>query len=223
MTDDGDVAPSGWDLRRERIARHIEGAALELFAANRADDVTIEQIAAAAGVSKRTFFRYFASRDDVLAALPDRALVRMSGWVRARPADESLLQAFAAAGRTGGDADEDDDLLLRWGQAVVRSPDAAIRAMSRSAVNLEETFRVLAAERLQLRVDDPRASVLGVAIASVVAFTYRDWVLDEGRQPLGKLLSQAFETLRDLDAAPPVDPPVSSRPSDQSVGTGSHH
>jgi hypothetical protein len=75
--------------------------------------------------------------------------------------------------------------------------------MNRSAVNMEQTFRRLAAERLQIPVDDPRAGVLGVAIASVVAFTYRGWVLDEGRQPLGKLLAHAFETLRDLDAVPP--------------------
>lgn len=203
MTDEGAV-PSGWDIRRERIARQIERAALALFAANGADDVTIEQIAAAAGCSKRTFFRYFASREDVLAALPSRALGNMSGRVRARPPDETLLQAFAGAGRAAGEPDEDDDVLLLWGQAVVRSPDAAVRAMSRSAVNMEETFRVLAAERLQIGAEDPRASILGVAIAGVVAFTYRDWVLDEGRQPLGKLLAQAFETLRDLDAVPPA-------------------
>jgi AcrR family transcriptional regulator len=207
MTDEGEAAPNGWDIRRERIARHIELAALELFASVGADEVTIEQIATAAGVSKRTFFRYFATRDEVLAALPGRALTRVSEAVRARPAGESLIQAFSAAGVISGeDSDDSDDseFWLVWGQAVLRSPTAAALAMSHSAVSMEDTFRDVAAQRLQIPAEDPRVGVLGVAIAAVVAFTYRSWVLDDGREPLGKVLAQAFEALRDLDATPPA-------------------
>src|SRR5215471_14345997 len=99
--------PSGWDVHRERVARGIETAALELFAEEGADEVTIERIVAAAGVSKRTFFRYFATREEILATLPNRSLAQISERVRSRPASESLLQAFAAAGSATGDADPD--------------------------------------------------------------------------------------------------------------------
>src|SRR5262245_47177876 len=112
--------PTGWDVHRERVARGIERAALELFAEEGADNVTIERIVAAAGVSKRTFFRYFATRDDILATLPSRALGQVSELVHGRPASESLLEAFAAAGSLADDSDPDRDLWLLWGRVVER-------------------------------------------------------------------------------------------------------
>ena len=82
----------GWQRRRERISLEIERAALELFARSSPEDVTIDHIAEAAGISNRTFFRYFATRDEVLAALPRRSLGRLSELVRARPPSESVCR-----------------------------------------------------------------------------------------------------------------------------------
>src|SRR5215510_6650288 len=193
---------TGWDVHRARVSRGIETAALELFAEEGADDVTIERIVAAAGVSKRTFFRYFATREEILATLPSRSLAQISAGVRSRPASESLLEAFAAAGSATGDADPDHDLWLLWARVVERSPKAAARALGRSTVAMHEAFSELVAERLDLSSDDPRVGVLAIAAAAVVGYTFRQWVLDEGREPLGKLIAQGFETLQVLDAAP---------------------
>jgi AcrR family transcriptional regulator len=54
--------------RKQQVVRNaIYNAAIELFAAKGFDETTVEEVAKAAGVSRRSFFRYFASKDDLLA------------------------------------------------------------------------------------------------------------------------------------------------------------
>lgn len=55
-------------VRKQQLVRNaIYDAAIELFAARGFDETTVEEVAQAAGVSRRSFFRYFASKDDLLA------------------------------------------------------------------------------------------------------------------------------------------------------------
>src|ERR1700689_1428031 len=68
---------SGWgavvtkdtlQVRKQQLVRDaIYDAAIELFAVKGFDETTVEEVAQAAGVSRRSFFRYFASKDDLLA------------------------------------------------------------------------------------------------------------------------------------------------------------
>ena len=53
--------------KQEFVRAAIYDAAIELFAARGFDETTVEEVALAAGVSRRSFFRYFASKDDLLA------------------------------------------------------------------------------------------------------------------------------------------------------------
>ena len=55
-------------VRKQQLVRDaIYDAAIELFAAKGFDETTVEEIAQAAGVSRRSFFRYYAAKDDLLA------------------------------------------------------------------------------------------------------------------------------------------------------------
>jgi len=193
---------SGWDRRRARVARDIEGAALELFVRHGPGDVTVEQIAAAAGISNRTFFRYFASRDDILAAVPRRALERISAQVRARPASEGIVEAFAAAGEDIDEDPEERRLMVLWATVVRRSPGASARALSASALTITDACESLIAERMEIPRDDPRVGVLAAAIGGVATHAFWRWVADQGTAPIGPMIADALRVLAELGRPP---------------------
>ena len=75
----------------------LERIALALFAERGFDATTVDDVAAAAGISRRTFFRYFASKNDVMWGDFDALLRGMDDWLAAAPADAPLLPTLAAA------------------------------------------------------------------------------------------------------------------------------
>jgi AcrR family transcriptional regulator len=188
----------GWDARRERMSRRIERSALMLFAKERAEDVTIERLANAAGISVRTWFRYFAGRDEIFAALPMRKLELISSSVRARPAKETLVEAFSEAVAASQAAETESDMVLLWGIAVHRSPDPALRAMAHTALTMTGTFQEIVAERLGIDQFDSRAGALGAAFSGLVAYSYQRWVAEGGTGSLADMLAESFVVLLEV-------------------------
>ncbi|MGV1790362.1 TetR family transcriptional regulator [Rhizobium sp. A37_96] len=96
---DGDIAVK--EGRRERKRRQtrerIESAALKLFLERGFDATTIEDITEAADVSKRSFFDYFPSKEEVVAAWQDGFAGELIDAVAAQPRDASLVAVIEAA------------------------------------------------------------------------------------------------------------------------------
>jgi len=90
--------------RAARIGRQLSTSrgelshlALQLFLERGFDGTTVDDIAAAAGIGRRTVFRYFASKNDLPWGDFEALLERMRGFLRGLPADTPLLQALGAA------------------------------------------------------------------------------------------------------------------------------
>src|SRR5690242_3821738 len=87
--------------RRARKKQHtrdeLVSAATRLFAERGFDETTTADIAEAADVSQRTFFRHFASKEAVLYGDSDEIAAALGDAIRARPKKESPLTAVAAA------------------------------------------------------------------------------------------------------------------------------
>jgi mycofactocin system transcriptional regulator len=78
---------------RQDVAR----AALELFARQGYDDTSIDEIAAAVGVSRRTFFRYYDSKPEVVWGEFDAELVRLRTRLEAAPRDQPVIDVLRRA------------------------------------------------------------------------------------------------------------------------------
>jgi len=83
--------------QRRQVEADIERAALRLFAERTVDDVTVDEIAAAAGVSTRTFFRYFPFKMDVVLAYYRRRQMQVLEALAARPPHEPAFSALKSA------------------------------------------------------------------------------------------------------------------------------
>ncbi|MEU6487215.1 TetR family transcriptional regulator [Streptomyces sp. NPDC046887] len=77
--------------QRLKMRRELATAAMELFATKGYEATTVDEIAAAAGVARRTFFRHFRSKEEAIFPDHDDTLVRAEAVLNAAPAHEHPL------------------------------------------------------------------------------------------------------------------------------------
>jgi AcrR family transcriptional regulator len=85
-----------WDRTRQMASREILETALRLFTEQGYDETTIAQIAREAGVSQRTLFRYFGTKEDLLGGNQDRFGQVLTDTISELPADVGVWEALRA-------------------------------------------------------------------------------------------------------------------------------
>lgn len=165
--------PSVADVSRRRDpAEAIERAAMQLFVQQPFEDVPVHAIAEAAGVSVRTFYRYFPSKEEILIGLPMRRAQQIADAALRRPGREAPFTAVRSAIHELAGSDDAD--LRRWQVAVARG-----HASERMAhVVVAMTGPVLTAavtRRGGLPDDDLWGEVAGVTIAAALVAGARRW------------------------------------------------
>jgi AcrR family transcriptional regulator len=149
--------------RRAEISSRIEMAGLRLFCDNGVEAVTVEDIATAAGISRRTFYRYFEAAEAILTAFPLRSLRRLSHDVRERPAGETLREAFLGA-VSAAEPLEAREMLPLMAKIAAKSPVAFGRAMASMEPITQEFFSGMIRHRLRLMGEDERRAPLMAAV-----------------------------------------------------------
>jgi AcrR family transcriptional regulator len=163
--------------RRELAATAIEEAALELFGRRPMEDVTVEQIAVAAGVSVRSFYRYFGSKEEIFTGYPKRRAQEIAAGLAGRPAGEAPFEALRNT--VGELALDGNDNLRRW-QAAVAATHAGER-MSHLVVAVSSPILTEAlAARAGTAPGDLWPSVAGSTAAHALVIGARRWQVAGG-------------------------------------------
>jgi mycofactocin system transcriptional regulator len=189
------VSGAGHPGRRRATSRaELEQTAFTLFTARGFDATTVDEIAAAAGIGRRTFFRYFPSKNDIPWGAFEDELERMRVRLKACPPEVPLMDAIRVAlidfNRV---APAQVPLHRRRMELILRVPTLLAHSTLRFTA-WREVVAEFVAERTGRRPDDlaPQAiahAVLGVAIAA-----YEHWLDDPGTD-LGTLLDEAMRQL----------------------------
>lgn len=189
------AAPASLRLRkRARTRAALVAAALELFERQGYEATTIDEIAAAADVSPRTFFRYFATKEEV--ALGDDVGPEIIGLLAARPADEPLLESVrrVAADSLVLVSAEDREALLARLRIVYRTPSLRARRWEFQLEMGRISGAILAARR-GLPPDDLGSRVTAAATFTAIEVAMDLWQQHEGREDLGAVIDAAIGQL----------------------------
>jgi AcrR family transcriptional regulator len=191
------MPPASLRERKKVATRHqLMNVALERFAAQGFDGTTVEEIAAAAQVAPRTFFRYFPTKVDVLFADHPEELALVRGTLAARAPGEPVVEAVRRALLEGiGKAIADPSRFLTRSRLVATVP--AAHAHSRY---LDSKFEDAIAEAVAAdgrgRATDLRARVIARASWGAACAARDLWVSSDGLADPRELVDRAFDLLQ---------------------------
>ncbi|WP_442929174.1 mycofactocin system transcriptional regulator [Modestobacter sp. VKM Ac-2985] len=181
------------DAREETRAR-IEQAALDLFTAQGFEAVTIDEVADAAGISRRTFFRYCSTKADAVWGQFDGHVVRLEGMLAAAAADQPVLASVYAAYVEVNDYAAADLPMLRQRMRLILTEPALLAHSQLRYADVDRVVAAHVARRTGVAPDTlvPRLVATSTRAAATTAFEL--WLAD-GEITLGAALHQAFDEL----------------------------
>ena len=176
------------------------------------EQTTVEDIAAAAGIGRRTFFRYFPSKNDIPWGMFERELERMRASLKACPTDVRLMDAIRVA-LVDFNRVEPAEIPRhrRRMELILRVPALLAHSTLRFAA-WRDVIAEFVAERTGQRPDSLAPQAIAHAILGVAIAAYEQWLDDEDAD-LGGLLDAAMHHLGAAFAAPehpatPAAPPA---------------
>lgn len=159
--------------------RELEEIALAIFSEQGFDVTSVDEIAAAAGIGRRTFFRYFKSKNDAVWGEFDAQLDAFAEWFARCDPDVPVVKAIRAAviSFNSFDAEATESLRNRM-RIILRSPALQAYSTLRYAAWREVVAR-FAATRLGGSADELIPRTLGHLALGAALSAYEQWLADD--------------------------------------------
>ena len=177
-------------------------AAIELFAERGYDDTTVAEIAERAGLTKRTFFRYFADKREVLFSGAEQLAEVWLAGVAGAPADADPMAMVAAGFEPLAELFEERLEFARLrAQIIAANPEL----MERELIKLQGLAGELKHALLVRGVALNAAILAAQAGVTVFHVAFARWVEQDDPTAFRRLLAESLEELREV-AAPTARP-----------------
>jgi AcrR family transcriptional regulator len=192
-----DESDSGGLRERKKLATRaaLSRAALQLALEQGLHNVRVDAIAAAAGVSPRTYNNYFSSREEAICAIGVDRAERIGQALRARPADEALHDAIvhAIVGEVAGPEPE-----KKFIRMIVSDPALRGEFLKTNAA-LERPLAEAIAERIGADSEcDMFPMVLAAAVSGANRAAMSHWLRTDDGAPLETVLREALSLIEPI-------------------------
>jgi AcrR family transcriptional regulator len=188
-----------WDRSRQAVVAEIVETALALFAEQGYEATTMAQVASRAGVSQRSLFRYFGTKEDLVCGEQEQLGDLLVSAVAAQPPEMSTWDALAAGFTTILTAsDHTPQRVLEISTLIFTNPSLRSRYFEKR-LKWQRALVPVVEERMGIESGEvPDARALGV-IATVFACVDAAselWVLHGGKADVFELYEQALAAVR---------------------------
>jgi mycofactocin system transcriptional regulator len=191
--------PTGPD--RPRIGRkpstthdQLEAVALQLFVSRGFDETSIDDIAAAAGIARRTFFRYYPSKSDLVWGDFGAELVRMQAWFDGVAPDVPMMEAIRQAVIEFNRLPPDQEPQHRRRMSLILGVPTLLANSTLRFAQWRAVVAAFAAQRLGMLEDDLLPKVVGYSALGATLAGYEQWLRGGGAE-LVDLLDAALGEL----------------------------
>lgn len=178
---------------RDRRAALVD-AAYELFAKKGFVQTTMEEIADRAGLSRRTAFRYFASKEDLLFPAQAERLAELRAELRPRDGERPFATVQRACLAVARSYELERARLVAQWAIVQREPALLGRELQLDRPSEEAIFRAFLAGDDSARARR-RARVRAAAVVGAIRATLREWLENGATSDLGRLGRETFAEL----------------------------
>ncbi len=178
--------------RSEMMVSELEAVALRLFDQRGFANVTVEEIASEAHISVRTFYRYFAAKEEVLQLRIDRRSKVLREALASRPADEPPMRSLRVTLEEEFSA-VDPIVLRRWIAVIADNPNVMKGVVGAIQLKIHPVIAEFFGSRLGLPSEALVPTMLAAAAMGVVQAAHTQWFIHDG--DLATTMSESLAVL----------------------------
>lgn len=183
---------------RQGIREQVRMTAIELMLERGFARTSVDDIAHAAGISRRSFYRYFGTREDLVLGRTEDQVATLVAALAARPLDEDAWTALERAAQSLPDAGQPAGRSLAFARLVLGDPDLRAHQLEQRASWRQALAPVVEerARRCGIGLDAVGATAVVAAALSCLDVAVAAWVEQGGQVPLAQLYERAVDAVR---------------------------